>query len=181
MLVRLGAALCVVAVIFGYSSPSMIKLGKSHGALAAPLPSIIARPQSKLAAAARGVTLLGTASTYNPFRPGNREGSIETASGERYDPNAWTAAIQIDLRDLFGGVHYGKDYRPAYALVAKDDKQAVVKINDVGELEPGRVIDFNEQTMRYFDPTLERGLISLVEVTPLLGDDWPTGPVGGAD
>jgi hypothetical protein len=24
---------------------------------------------------------------------------------------------------------------------------------------PGRVIDFNEWTMRYFDPTLERGLV----------------------
>jgi rare lipoprotein A len=181
MLVRLGAALCVVAVIFVYSSPSAIKSGKPSGALAAPRPSIIARPQSKLAAAARGVTLLGTASTYNPLRSGNREGGIETASGERYDPNAWTAAIQIDLRDIFGGVRYGRDYRPAYALVAKDDKRAVIKINDVGELEPGRLIDFNERTMRYFDPTLGLGLISLVEVTPLLGDDWSTGPVSGTN
>ena len=64
---------------------------------------------------------------------------------------------------MFGGVHYGKDYRPCFALVAKDDKQAIVKINDVGPLEPGRVIDFNEQTMRYFDPSFERGLISLVD------------------
>jgi hypothetical protein len=40
-------------------------------------------------------------------------------------------------------------YRPAYALVANADKRVIVKINDVGLLEPGRVIDFNEQTMRY--------------------------------
>ena len=39
------------------------------------------------------------------------------------------------------------------------------------------IIDFNEQTMRYFDPTLKLGLIHGVMVTPLLGDDWPTGPI----
>ncbi len=53
------------------------------------------------------------------------------------------------------------------------------KINDVGPLRSGRVIDFNEQTMRYFDPTLELGLINSVQVTPLRGDDWTTGPLGG--
>jgi hypothetical protein len=36
-----------------------------------------------------------------------------------------------------------------------------VKINDVGPLEPGRVIDLNEQTMRYFDPGMRRGLIPI--------------------
>jgi rare lipoprotein A len=50
---------------------------------------------------------------------------------------------------MFGGVRYGMAYRPAYALVANADKHVIVKINDVGLLEPGRVIDFNEQTMRY--------------------------------
>jgi rare lipoprotein A len=50
---------------------------------------------------------------------------------------------------MFGGVRYGKAHRPAYALVANADKHVIVKINDVGLLEPGRVIDFNEQTMRY--------------------------------
>jgi rare lipoprotein A len=125
-----------------------------------------------------GATITGTASTYNPFRAADiKAGGPETASGERYDPSAWTAAIQIDLRDKFGGVHFGKDYRPCFALVAKDDKQAIIKINDVGPLEPGRVIDFNEQTMRYFDPSLERGLISSVAITPLLGDGWLTGPL----
>jgi rare lipoprotein A len=128
-------------------------------------------------AAGTGVTIIGVASTYNPFRPGRMEGGKETASGERYDPIEWTAAIQTDLRKKFGGVGFGKQYRPAYALVERADKKAIIKINDVGPLKPGRVIDFNEQTMRYFDPTLKLGLIRGVMITPLVGDDWPTGPI----
>ena len=48
-----------------------------------------------------GPTLVGTASTYNPFKPGYREGGILTASGELYDPVAWTAAIKVNMRDNF--------------------------------------------------------------------------------
>jgi rare lipoprotein A len=128
-------------------------------------------------AAGRGVTIIGVASTYNPYRPGRQEGGKETASGEPYDPIEWAAAIQTDLREKFGGVSYGKQYRPAYALVEGADKKAIIKINDVGPLKAGRVIDFNEQTMRYFDPTLKLGLIPGVMITPLVGDDWPTGPI----
>ena len=51
------------------------------------------------------------------------------------------------------------------------------KINDVGPLTPGRIIDFNERTMRYFDPSLQRGVIEGIKVTPLSGDDWTPGPV----
>ena len=64
-----------------------------------------------------GGTIVGTASMYDPFLPGYDEGGIETASGELYDSIAWTGAIQTDLRETFGGVRHGKDYRPAYALV----------------------------------------------------------------
>ena len=120
-------------------------------------------------AVGRGVTIIGVASTYNPYRPGRQEGGKETASGEPYDPIEWTAAIQTDLREKFGGVSYGKQYRPAYALVEGADKKAIIKINDVGPLKAGRVIDFNEQTMRYFDPTLKLGLIRGVMITPLVG------------
>lgn len=125
-----------------------------------------------------GPTLVGTASTYNPFKPGYREGGVETASGELYDPVAWTAAIKVNLRDNFGGVHYGKEYEPAFAFVEADGKRAIVKINGVGPLMPGRVIDFNEQTMRYFDPTLQRGLVQSVKITPLYGKGWTEGPIG---
>jgi rare lipoprotein A len=131
----------------------------------------------KTNAVGTGVTIIGVASTYNPYRPGRQEGGKETASGEPYDPTEWTAAIQTDFREKFGGVSYGRQYLPAYALVEGVDKKAIIKINDVGPLKPGRVIDFNEQTMRYFDPTLKLGLIPGVIITPLIGDDWPTGPI----
>src|SRR5262249_16113274 len=65
-------------------------------------------------------------------RPGWREGGKNTASGERYDLAAWTAAIKTSLREKFGGVRFDKDYRPVYALVESADKQVIVKINDVG-------------------------------------------------
>jgi rare lipoprotein A len=57
------------------------------------------------------------------------------------------------------------------------NKKVIVKINDVGPLMPGRIIDFNERTMRYFDPTLRLGVIQNVRVTPLLGNNWTPGPV----
>ena len=103
---------------------------------------------------------------------------MQTASGELYDSAAWTAAIQIDLRERFRGVHYGKNYQPAYALVESSEKKVIVKINDVGPLKPGRVIDLNERSMRYFDPTLQLGLISDVKVALLPGADWTPGPIG---
>jgi rare lipoprotein A len=124
------------------------------------------------------IALTGAASMYNPYTLQEQEAGVaQTASGEFYDPDTWTAAIQIDLREQFGGVRYGRNYQPTYALVESAGLRAIVKINDVGPLRPGRIIDFNEQTMRYFDPTMRRGVIADVKVTPLAGDDWPPGPV----
>src|SRR3954451_21322110 len=125
---------------------------------------------------ASGNAIVGAASTYNPFKPGWREGGPNTASGERYDPSVWAAAIKTSLRDKFGGVQFGA--RPKYALVEAAGKKVIVKINDVGPLTPGRVIDLNERTMRHFDPSLKRGVIHGVTVKPLSGDDWSPGPVG---
>jgi rare lipoprotein A len=124
-------------------------------------------------------SVVGIASTYNPYRDGAGEGGISTSSGEHYDPIAWTAAIQIDLRGQFGGVRFGRNYRAAFALVESGERQVIVKINDVGPLKPGRVIDLNERSMRYFDPFLQRGLLSDAKVTLLPGADWTPGPVGG--
>jgi peptidoglycan lytic transglycosylase len=121
------------------------------------------------------VAVVGAASMYNPYRPGYREGGTTTATGERYNRYAWAAAIQTALRERFGGVRHGS--RASYALVEGTNKKAIVKINDVGPLKPGRVIDFDEQTMRYFDPTLRLGVIQNVRVTPLPGDDWTPGPI----
>jgi rare lipoprotein A len=205
MVVRLGAAICVTATIFGYSSSAFadsviasldaratedFSIGSGANLDASAVTrgrddslsrscGVTVEKRNKPNAAAGSAPVRGVASTYNPYRPGWREGGKNTASGERYDPAAWTAAIKTSLRDKFGGVHYGKDYRPVYALVESADKQVIVKINDVGPLTPGRVIDLNERTMHYFDPTLERGLIRSVKVTPLLGTYWTPGPVVG--
>jgi rare lipoprotein A len=131
---------------------------------------------SSVADAASGGAIVGAASTYNPFKPGKEEGGPSTASGERYDPEVWTAAIKTSLRQKFGGVQFGA--RPKYALVEAVGKKVIVKINDVGPLKPGRIIDLNERTMRHFDPGMDLGVIPDVTVTPLSGDDWTPGPVG---
>ena len=124
-----------------------------------------------------GTAIVGTASTYNPYRDESDPDEVKTASGELYNPAAWTAAIQIDLREQFRGVRYGENYEPAYALVESGAREVIVKINDVGPLKPDRVIDLNERCMRYFDPSLQLGLISNVKVTLLPGKYWTPGPI----
>jgi rare lipoprotein A len=131
-------------------------------------------PSIAVSATAGGGTIVGVASWYNPYVELDE---TETASGEQYDPDQWTAAIQIDLRDAFGGVGFGKDYRAAYALVESGDKRMIVKINDVGPLRPGRVIDLSERAMRYLDETLLSGLVPDVKLTLLPGGDWMPGPI----
>jgi len=159
MVVRLSAVICGTAIVFACSSAAMARSEPSHAANRA----------------AHDTSIVGTASTYNPYRPGYREGGIETASGDRYNPSAWTAAIQTGLREKFGGVRGNA----RYALVEGANKKVIVKINDVGPLAPGRIIDLNERTMRYFDSSLQRGLIPNVKVTPLRGGDWTPGPIAG--
>jgi rare lipoprotein A len=127
---------------------------------------------------AAGRTITGIASMYDPTDPTDLDaGGEELASGERYDVNGWTAAIRTDLRKKFGGVRFGRNYRPAYALVQNGHKQLIVKINDVGPLRRGRIIDLNKRAMSYFDPTLQLGLIGNVRVTPLADRAWTLGPV----
>jgi rare lipoprotein A len=161
MVTRLSAAICGTATLFLVCTSAAM-----------------ARPDfAKAGATAGSAAIIGAASMYDPTRPGGyKSGGGITSSGERYNPSAWTAAIQLRLRGRFGGVHGGKS---RYALVQSAGKRVIVKINDVGPLEPGRVIDFNRQTMRYFDPSLQRGLIHNVRVTPLSGDHYTPGPVRG--
>jgi rare lipoprotein A len=137
-------------------------------------------PRIEDAAALARTTISGKVSTYNPYRDGREEGGPETASGEPYDPNAWTAAIKTNLRGRFGGVRYGRLYQPAFALVQSGARQLIVKINDVGPLRPGRVLDLNERSMRHFDPFLTRGVLEDARITLLPGEDWTPGPVGTA-
>ena len=163
MVFRLRAAICGIVITLAASSVAMARSenGSVHS--------------NAVDNVASGATIVGAASMYNPYRPGYREGSANTASGERYDPSAWAAAIKTNLRNEFGGVQHGA--KPKYALIEGAGKKAIVKINDVGPLTPGRIIDFNERTMRYFDPSLRLGVIDGVKVTPLFGDDWIPGPV----
>ena len=163
MLFRSSAAICGALVALAAS----VTVARSE---------IDAVHSSAVVNEASGDAIVGAASMYNPFRPGCQEGGPNTASGERYDPSVWAAAIKTSLRQKFGGVQYGA--RPKYALVEAVGKKVIVKINDVGPLTPGRIIDLNERTMRLFDPSLELGVIHGVTVRPLLGDSWITGPVG---
>ena len=163
MVFRSSAAICGAVALLGIS----ITTSQSE---------IIAVHSSAAVDKASGDAIVGAASTYNPFRPGWREGSPDTASGERYDPNVWAAAIKTGLRQKFGGVQYGA--KPKYALVEAVGKKVIVKINDVGPLTPGRIIDLNERAMRHFDPSMQLGVISDVRVSPLSGDYWIPGPIG---
>jgi rare lipoprotein A len=163
MVFRSSAAICGIVVLLGISvTAARSENGEVNS--------------SAVVNDASGDAIVGAASTYNPFRPGSREGGPDTASGERYDPSVWAAAIKTSLRQKFGGVQYGA--RPTYALVEAVGKKVIVKINDVGPLTPGRIIDLNERAMRYFDPSLQLGVIYDVIVRPLFGDYWIPGPVG---
>jgi peptidoglycan lytic transglycosylase len=163
MLFRSSAAICGAIVGLAIS----VTIARSEN---------VAVHSSAVVNAASGDAIVGAASTYNPFRPGWREGGTNTASGERYDPSVWAAAIKTSLRGKFGGVQYGA--RPKYALVEAVGKKVIVKINDVGPLTPGRIIDLNERAMRHFDPNLQLGVIYGVRVRPLAGDYWIPGPAG---
>ncbi len=79
-------------------------------------------PRIQSEAALNNAMIMGTVSTYNPYRDGIEEGGIQTASGELYDPAAWTAAVQTDLREQFGGVRYGKLYQPSVCAGGKRRK-----------------------------------------------------------
>jgi len=163
MVFRSSAAICGALVVLAISGT----VARSE---------IGAVDSSAVVNAASGSAIVGAASMYNPFQPGWREGGPKTASGERYDALAWAAAIKTSLRKKFGGVRYGA--RPKYALVEAAGKKVIVKINDVGPLTPGRIIDLNERTMRHFDPSLQLGVLYGVRVRPLSGDYWIPGPVG---
>jgi peptidoglycan lytic transglycosylase len=163
MLFRSSTAICGAVVALAFSvTVARSEIGAVHS--------------SAVVNAASADAIVGVASMYNPFRPGWREGGPNTASGERYDPSVWAAAIKTSLRRKFGGVQYGA--RPKYALVEAVGKKIIVKINDVGPLAPGCIIDLNERTMRHFDPSLQLGVIYDVKVRPLSGDCWIPGPVG---
>jgi rare lipoprotein A (peptidoglycan hydrolase) len=119
----------------------------------------------------QAVVIVGTASFYDEF-------SV-TSSGEAYDPKAFTAAVQLALRDRFGGVKSGANYRAVYVIAEFGGKRAVLKINNVGTLKAGRLFDLSRAAMEYFDG-IEKGLIDNLKVTILpLGRHYTLGPLSG--
>ena len=82
MVVRLGGAIRVAAIIFACSSSSVSSIGVQKQVTTQPVAS--------------GPSILGVASVYNPYRNDRRSGGPETASGELYDPTTWTAATQSE-------------------------------------------------------------------------------------
>jgi rare lipoprotein A len=120
--------------------------------------------------AASETTIIGAASFYDD--PG------ETASGEQYDPAAFTAAAQLKIRDKFGGIKFGRLYQPSYGIAEYAGKKLILKFNDVGPLRPGRMFDLSRAAMKYFDDSLDKGVLPDVKVTVLpLGRDYAAGPV----
>jgi len=114
-------------------------------------------------------TIVGAASFYDI--PG------ETASGEQYDPRAFTAAAQLEIRDKFGGIKFGRLYQVSYAIAEYGGKKLILKFNDVGPLRPGRKFDLSRAAMEYFDG-LDKGVLPDVKVTVLpLGQVYTPGPV----
>jgi hypothetical protein len=65
-------------------------------------------PTSKGWTARADETIIGIASFYDDPQ--------KTASGEQFDPEAFTAAAQLAIRDKFGGIRFGRLYQPAFAV-----------------------------------------------------------------
>jgi hypothetical protein len=117
-------------------------------------------------------SIIGAASFYDDPQ--------QTASGEHYDPEAFTAAAQLKIRDKFGGIRFGRLYQPAYAVAEYESKKIILKFNDVGPLRAGRKFDLSRAAMAYFQD-LEKGLLMDLKVTPLpLGQTYIAGPVTDA-
>ncbi|MGA7736188.1 MAG: hypothetical protein WCB22_12130 [Pseudolabrys sp.] len=103
MLRSMGAAVCGVAIIFACSVSTKAAVRPRH---------LVANTQVR-ADNTELSPFIGTASTYNPFRPDPSAGGKLTASGEDYSADSWTAAIQTKLRRFFGGVFWGKALSPS--------------------------------------------------------------------
>jgi rare lipoprotein A (peptidoglycan hydrolase) len=116
----------------------------------------------------------GQATYYGPGFQGNR-----TSQGDRFNTEEYSAAIQIDLRNKFGVPAGTKQL--GYARVTNLDtrKSILVKLNDVGPLTSGRVIDLSQASFRSLSPTgtLGPGVLNNIKVE-YLGQFKKGNPVG---
>jgi rare lipoprotein A len=153
-----------------------ISLAAASGASANPIamshaafPSLLGRTAA-LATPPEHEVIIGIASFYDT--PGEL-----TASGEYYDGNAFTAAAQLEIRDRFGGIRYGRLYRPSYAIAEFNGKRAILKFNDVGPLRPGRKFDLSRAAMEHFGG-LDLGLLPDFKIVLLPpGQEYTPGPL----
>ena len=116
----------------------------------------------------------GQASYYGPGFQGNR-----TSQGDVFNTEEYSAAIQIDIRNQFG-VPAGSG-KNGYARVTNlsNGRSILVKINDVGPLTSGRVIDLSQKAFRSLSPTgtLGPGVLNNIKVE-YLGQYKKGSPVG---
>ncbi len=137
--------------------------------------------------------LQGDASTYNPTLGGGwKEGGLGVATGGNYNPDAWEAALQLDLAKEYG-CGYGSGKVCDAVVSTPSGRSAVVRINDNGPLcsDPGahckrpRVIDLNEKSMQYLSNGAagnQSGIIENVTVVLLCTVSGGfTGPLNAAD
>lgn len=143
-----------------------------------------ALPKDDAAGLGAAVCFSGDASTYNPQC---EKESWALATGGRYNPNAWEAALQLDLAKQHRCGYRGI----CYAAVSEPNGRAlIVKINDNGPLHSGsfgklgRVIDLNEASMRYLSYQKMgncSGLLKNVKVCLLKGTQFALGPVNESE
>ncbi len=113
----------------------------------------------------------GDASTYNPYVAGWRTGGSALATGGRYDPNSYAAALQFGAARSMG-CGYGSGRVCDAVVETPEGRSLVLRINDNGPLVAGRVIDLNEKSMRYLSGgkyVNNSGVLRNVTVTVLCG------------
>ena len=113
----------------------------------------------------------GDASTYNPNFPGWQTGGQSLATGGRYNPNEYAAALQLGLAERYG-CGYGRGAICHAVVQAPNGRAMIVRINDNGPLVGRRVIDLNEKSMRYLSGGSmgqNSGVLRDVTVTLLCG------------
>src|SRR4029079_743423 len=87
------------------------------------------------------------------------------------------APAQLSVRNQYVCVRSGSLYQPVYAIAEYAGKRAIVKLNDVGPLRPGRKFDLSRAAMEQFGG-LEVGLLPDFKMTLLpRGRDYTLGPV----
>src|SRR6185436_3366728 len=78
--------------------------------------------------------IIGDATTYNPYSAGWKTGGTGLATGGTYNPDAWEAALQLDLAKKYGcGYGSGKTCR-AVVSSPSTGRAAIILVNDNGPM-----------------------------------------------